>query len=59
MMIKWLRDSGMSVNESKTEVCLFHKNNVNTIDVTINNVTIRSKTSIKKSFIKLAYYLSK
>ena len=27
MMTKWLRDSGMTVNEGKTEFCLFHKNN--------------------------------
>ena len=46
MMIKWLRDSGMSVNESKTEICLFYKNNVNAVDVSINNVIIRSKPSI-------------
>ena len=26
MITKWLRDSGLVVNESKTEVCLFHKN---------------------------------
>ena len=45
-MIKWLRDSGMSVNESKTEICLFYKNNVNAVDVSINNVIIRSKPSI-------------
>ena len=26
MITKWLRDSGLVVNESKTELCLFHKN---------------------------------
>ena len=34
------------MNEAKTEVCLFYKSNVNTVDVTINNITIRSKPSI-------------
>ena len=24
MMTKWLKDSGVTVNESKTEVCLFY-----------------------------------
>jgi hypothetical protein len=24
---KWLRQSGLKVNEVKTEMCLFHKNN--------------------------------
>ena len=46
MMIKWLRESGMTFNESKTEVCLFHKTNVNTVDFTVNTVTIKSKESI-------------
>ena len=26
MITKWLRDSGLVVNESKTEICLFHRN---------------------------------
>ena len=26
MITKWLRDSGLLVNEGKTEVCLFHRN---------------------------------
>jgi hypothetical protein len=26
MITKWLKESGLVVNESKTEVCLFHKN---------------------------------
>ena len=25
MITKWLRDSGLVVNQSKTEICLFHK----------------------------------
>ena len=25
IMTKWLKDSGMKVNESKTEVCVFHR----------------------------------
>ena len=45
-MTKLLRKSGMTVNEAKTEICLFHKTNVNTIGVTINNITIKSKQSI-------------
>ena len=46
MMIRWLRDSGMTVNEAKTEVCLFYKSDVNAVNVTINNITIKSKPSI-------------
>ena len=46
MLTKWLRDSGMTVNEEKTEICLFYNSNVNPVDVTINNITIKSKQSI-------------
>ena len=46
MMSRWLRDSGMTVNEAKTEVCLFYKSDVNAVNVTINNITIKSKPSI-------------
>ena len=46
MMTKWLRQSGMTVNETKTEICMFHKTNVNMVDFTINGITIKSKQSI-------------
>ena len=46
MMTRWLKHSGLIVNETKTELCLFHKANHNPIDITINNVNIRSKTTI-------------
>ena len=39
---KWLRDSGLMVNESKTEICLFHRSNIKIINVTINNITVKS-----------------
>ena len=43
MMTKWLRSSGLTVNESKTEVCLFHKNDHDLINLAINGVQIRNK----------------
>ena len=46
LMTKWLQDSGLTVNESKTECCLFYKNDHQLIDIVINGVTIRSKNSI-------------
>ena len=46
MMTRWLKHSGLIVNETKTELCLFHKANHNPRDITINNVNIRSKTTI-------------
>ena len=46
MITKWLRDSGLLVNESKTEVCLFHKNDQPKIQITLQNVKIESKKEI-------------
>ena len=46
MITKWLRDLGKIVNESKTEICLFHRNDKPTIQVRIQNVTITSKKSM-------------
>ena len=43
MITKWLRDSGLLVNESKTEVCLFHKNDQPKIIITLQNLHIESK----------------
>ena len=46
MITKWLRDSGLVVNESKTEVCLFHKNDQPQISITLQGVSITSKKSM-------------
>ena len=43
MITKWLRDSGLLVNEGKTEVCLFHKNDQPVIFINLQNVQIKSK----------------
>ena len=46
MITKWLRDSGLVVNESKTEICLFHKKDQPLVNLKIENVTIKSKKSM-------------
>ena len=46
MIIKWLKDSGLKVNEAKTEVCLYHRNDQPPINVRINNVNVTSKKSM-------------
>ena len=43
MITKWLRDSGLVVNESKTEVCLFHKNDPPKVSIKLLGSTIHSK----------------
>ena len=46
MITKWLKDSGLVVNESKTELCLFHKNDQPTITIRIANSLVISKKQI-------------
>ena len=46
MMTKWLRDSGLVVNDEKTEICLFYKHDHPTIELRLYNKTVKSKSSI-------------
>ena len=39
---KWLRDSGLKVNDSKTELCLFHWNPQNPVNLTFNGINLKS-----------------
>ena len=43
MITKWLRKSGLIVNEAKTEICLFHKNDQPLITINFLNTQIKSK----------------
>ena len=45
-MTKWLRDSGMKVNEAKTEICVFHRMDCRQISMTINQIPIKSVNSM-------------
>jgi hypothetical protein len=42
VIVKWLKESGLKVNESKTEVRLFHQLDCQKITLTINNTPINS-----------------
>ena len=42
----WLTKSGMKVNESKTELCLFHRGDTRPITLNINGIEITSKSTI-------------
>ena len=42
VIMKWLKESGLKVNESKTEVCLFHRLDCQKITLHINNSPIES-----------------
>ena len=46
MIIKWLKDSGLLVNSSKTELCLFHRNDQQIVTVSISGAQVKSKKSM-------------
>ena len=39
---KWLTDSGLKVNETKTEICHFYRNDTPPVEIKVNNVLIKS-----------------
>jgi hypothetical protein len=43
---KWLRDSSLSVNKTKTELCLFAKGEMRPISVVLKGTVILSKSEI-------------
>jgi hypothetical protein len=43
---KWLRGSGLTVNEAKTELCLFHRQDQPQISINLFNSLINSKYMI-------------
>ena len=43
---KWLTDSGLRVNEAKTEMCLFYRKDTPPIEITLNGIVIKSKENI-------------
>ena len=58
MITKWLRESEMVVDESKTEVCLFHKNDQTKINIKLDNVQIKSKKEMNVLGVTFDYKLN-
>ena len=46
LITSWLRDSGLKVNENKTEVCLFHRKDQPLITLTLNGSILKSKDNM-------------
>ena len=46
MIIKWLKDSGLMVNDAKMELCLFYRADTQPIQIEINGSQIRNKLTI-------------
>ena len=45
-IIKWLSDSGLKVNYTKTELCLFYKNDTTPVTISLGGVNITSSKNI-------------
>ena len=45
-IVKWLSDSGLKVNETKTELCLFYRKDTPPIEIIINNALIKSSNEM-------------
>jgi hypothetical protein len=43
----WFKSSGLKVNEEKTEIAIFYKNNCNPSDLLVNGINVRTKNTIK------------
>ena len=43
---KWLKQSGLKVNATKTELCLFHKNAAVRIEIMLNGNILKSNTNM-------------
>ena len=42
----WLKDSGLKVNESKTEVCIFYRKDTPQVEMLVNNISVKTKDHI-------------
>ena len=45
-VIKWMSSSGLRINETKTEICIFHRSHSSILNVTLNNTRIQSTNTI-------------
>ena len=46
LVVKWFQQSGLKVNDSKTELCLFHQKDHAPVTLTIFNETLTTKDHI-------------
>ncbi len=46
MIVKWLKGSGLVVNNNKTEVCLFHRNDQLAVMVNVCGTPVMTKKSM-------------
>ena len=46
VIVSWLLNSGMEVNEQKTDLCLFYRGDTTSISINLNGKIINSNKSI-------------
>jgi hypothetical protein len=51
-IMKWLRQSGLKVNESKNDLCFFYKNDIENISIKLNDSLITSSFVINVLVVK-------
>ena len=51
IIVKWLKDIGLIVKESKTKLCLFHRKDQHPITLYLNGQQITSKNEINVQWI--------
>ena len=45
LVTEWLSNSGLKVNETKTELCIFYKSDTNQMVLNLNGIEIKSSNS--------------
>ena len=43
LIVKWLKDSSLKVNEGKTEICLFYRKDTPQVVISVSGVIVESK----------------
>ena len=43
---KWLKQSGLKVNDAKTELCVFHRTDTRPVEINFNDSMLQSKNHI-------------
>ena len=47
----WMKDSGLKINEAKTEACVFSRTDTAIINISVNGVDVRTKTEIMYNLV--------
>ena len=54
-IIKWLKGSGLKVNQTKTEICIFHKNSCQMSSILVDGILVQTSDSINVLGVELQW----